>query len=209
MLFGIGRGRNSTLTIQDPTISHKHCKIYHKDGKCYVVDFGSSNGTFLNGNPDKLAKDSPVELYSGDIISLVYKTKKDSLTSEAGNSKKHYYEFVFKSLLPTVGVRASKTCQEVDSKYEVYEVLGNGSYATVRRAIHRESRQEFAIKIVEKKQFSYNNPSRWQDQINEAKMLEKLNHPNIVKLREMILTEHALYMVLEVSNRQASRKNVS
>ena len=139
-------------------------------------------------------------LYSGDIVSLVYKSKKDSTTSMVANGKKSFYEFVFKSLLPSVGVRASKTCQEVDAKYEVYEVLGNGSYATVRRAIHRETRKEFAIKIVEKKQFSYNNPSRWQDQINEAKMLEKLNHENIVKLHEMILTEQALYMVLEVSS---------
>lgn len=72
----IGRGRKANLRIQDRTISHKHCKIYldENDGLAYLVDLGSSNGTYLNGDPQKLKKDEAVRLYSGDSISLVCST---------------------------------------------------------------------------------------------------------------------------------------
>lgn len=113
--------------------------------------------------------------------------------------KGKFYELVFKSLLPGSKneIRAIKTCEEMDRVYEVYEQIGSGSYATVRRCVHKKSRKVLAVKIIEKKQFSYNNPKRWADQVNEATMLERLNHPNIVKLEEIFLTDDALYMVLE------------
>lgn len=79
----------------------------------------------------------------------------------------------------------------------MYEPIGAGSYATVRRCVHKKSRKVCAVKIIEKKQFSYNNPKRWADQVNEAKMLDRLNHPNVVKLEEIFLTDETLYMVLE------------
>lgn len=50
------------------TISGRHCKLYEKDGKAYVVDLGSTNGTFLNER--QLKKDVEEELQEGNYLAL-------------------------------------------------------------------------------------------------------------------------------------------
>lgn len=44
----IGRGREATLTLPHPLVSRQHTEIFEKDGKLYVKDLSSLNGTFLN-----------------------------------------------------------------------------------------------------------------------------------------------------------------
>ena len=47
----MGRDKIScTMLIEnDKSVSRKHCQFFCKDGRCYVKDLGSSNGTILNG----------------------------------------------------------------------------------------------------------------------------------------------------------------
>jgi|GEM_PF-5495830 len=81
----IGR-KGVMFSINDPLASRKHAQFIHKDGKWYVRDLKSSNGTFLNG--DKLAK--PKRLNNGDIIQigtskvLVGKPKKSASAEKGG-----------------------------------------------------------------------------------------------------------------------------
>ena len=35
-----------------------------------------------------------------------------------------------------------------DNEYDVYEILGEGCLGLVKRIVHRESKMEFAVKIV-------------------------------------------------------------
>ena len=49
-------------------VSRRHAAIVHKDGSLNVVDMGSSNGTFLNGQ--KLVPNQPRVLRDGDDIRL-------------------------------------------------------------------------------------------------------------------------------------------
>jgi len=66
-LFSIGRGRTCDFQISvDASLSRVHCKLEKRDGKVYVFDAGSSNGTSLNGVPLEGAR----ELHDGDVISL-------------------------------------------------------------------------------------------------------------------------------------------
>ncbi len=44
----IGRGREVTLTLPHPLVSRRHCEIFERDGRLYVKDLGSLNGTFIN-----------------------------------------------------------------------------------------------------------------------------------------------------------------
>ena len=46
--FVIGRDEGCQLRPASPAVSKKHCAIFVKDGKAYVRDFGSTNGTFVN-----------------------------------------------------------------------------------------------------------------------------------------------------------------
>ncbi len=51
--FVIGRDPQCHLRPASSMISKRHCAVILRDGRAYVRDFGSTNGTFLNGEPIK------------------------------------------------------------------------------------------------------------------------------------------------------------
>ena len=44
----IGRGRESNLTVPHALVSRRHTEIIERDGRLFVRDLGSLNGTFVN-----------------------------------------------------------------------------------------------------------------------------------------------------------------
>lgn len=64
--FTIGRGQECQLRLKSDVISRKHCAILVEKGVATIKDFGSTNGTFLNG--ERLGE--PQELKHGDHISI-------------------------------------------------------------------------------------------------------------------------------------------
>lgn len=63
----IGRGKKCTISIDDRYLSTKNSRIFKSNGKFYLEDLDSTNGTFLNGEP---LGDAAVELLDGDKITL-------------------------------------------------------------------------------------------------------------------------------------------
>jgi predicted component of type VI protein secretion system len=49
--FLIGREEGCQLRPASPAISKKHCAVLVRDGRVFVEDYGSTNGTFLNDEP--------------------------------------------------------------------------------------------------------------------------------------------------------------
>jgi pSer/pThr/pTyr-binding forkhead associated (FHA) protein len=47
--FLIGRGADCDLRLSDSTMSRHHCILHTAGDELTVVDLGSSNGTYLNG----------------------------------------------------------------------------------------------------------------------------------------------------------------
>lgn len=47
----IGRDAASTVPVDDPHISARHAELRFERGQWWLRDLGSSNGTWLNGNP--------------------------------------------------------------------------------------------------------------------------------------------------------------
>lgn len=44
----VGRASGCQVALTDVTVSQLHARIFRRDGKLYVEDLGSSNGTFVN-----------------------------------------------------------------------------------------------------------------------------------------------------------------
>ena len=68
--FSIGKKADivdGAITFND-SISRIHCKIIKENGKHYLVDLGSANGTFVNG--EKAAQNAKIEVSPGDKIKL-------------------------------------------------------------------------------------------------------------------------------------------
>ncbi|XP_067942404.1 MAP/microtubule affinity-regulating kinase 3-like isoform X3 [Watersipora subatra] len=79
-------------------------------------------------------------------------------------------------------------------KYKLIKTIGKGNFAKVKLAMHVPTGREVAIKIIDKTQL---NPSSLQKLYREVRIMKALDHPNIVKLFEVIQTEKQLYLVIE------------
>src|SRR4051812_18570631 len=64
--FLVGRDPQCHLRPASPMISKRHCALIQKDGKAFLRDFDSTNGTLLNDQPIK----GEVELHHDDRIKI-------------------------------------------------------------------------------------------------------------------------------------------
>ncbi|XP_023991261.1 MAP/microtubule affinity-regulating kinase 3 isoform X3 [Salvelinus sp. IW2-2015] len=81
--------------------------------------------------------------------------------------------------------------------YRLLKTIGKGNFAKVKLARHVLTGREVAIKIIDKTQM---NPTSLQKLFREVRIMKILNHPNIVKLFEVIETEKTLYLVMEYAS---------
>jgi FHA domain/Transglycosylase SLT domain len=80
-----GRGSEADLRFADDGLSRLHATIYNEDGRIWVVDENSSNGTFVNGEKVGFSGEA---LSAGDVIRIGHVTDLrltiDKKASEAG-----------------------------------------------------------------------------------------------------------------------------
>ncbi|XP_060730529.1 serine/threonine-protein kinase MARK2 isoform X7 [Tachysurus vachellii] len=81
--------------------------------------------------------------------------------------------------------------------YRLLKTIGKGNFAKVKLAKHILTEKEVAVKIIDKTQL---NSSSLQKLFREVRIMKLLNHPNIVKLFEVIETEKTLYLVMEYAS---------
>ncbi|XP_043952738.1 serine/threonine-protein kinase MARK2 isoform X8 [Gambusia affinis] len=81
--------------------------------------------------------------------------------------------------------------------YRLLKTIGKGNFAKVKLARHVLTSKEVAVKIIDKTQL---NSSSLQKLFREVRIMKMLNHPNIVKLFEVIETEKTLYLVMEYAS---------
>ena len=75
-------------------------------------------------------------------------------------------------------------------EYEMMEQIGHGSYSVCRRCVHRGTRVEYAVKIVDRSK---------RDSEEEVQILLRYGqHPNIISLRDMFEEEDKVYLVFEL-----------
>ncbi|XP_014250001.1 serine/threonine-protein kinase MARK2-like isoform X7 [Cimex lectularius] len=82
-------------------------------------------------------------------------------------------------------------------KYRLLKTIGKGNFAKVKLARHVPTGKEVAIKIIDKTQL---NPGSLQKLFREVRIMKLLDHPNIVKLFQVIETEKTLYLVMEYAS---------
>lgn len=61
----IGRSPENVLVIDNPAVSHYHARVFNEEGRLMLEDFGSMNGTFVNGQRVKM-----VTLKHGDSVAI-------------------------------------------------------------------------------------------------------------------------------------------
>ncbi|KAL3318981.1 MAP microtubule affinity-regulating kinase 1 [Cichlidogyrus casuarinus] len=83
-------------------------------------------------------------------------------------------------------------------KYQIVKTIGKGNFAKVKLATHCVTGENVAIKIIDKTLLT---PTSRQKMSREVRNMQDLDHPNIVKLYEIIDTEKTLYLVMEYASK--------
>jgi serine/threonine protein kinase len=78
--------------------------------------------------------------------------------------------------------------------YQKLEKIGEGTYGVVYKAKNRESGAIIALKKIRLEQEDEGVPST---AIREISLLKELQHPNIVRLQDVVHSENRLYLVFE------------
>ncbi|XP_041675778.1 serine/threonine-protein kinase MARK2 isoform X11 [Drosophila eugracilis] len=117
-------------------------------------------------------------------------------------SRSHVYSNNVAQGSPNMQMRSSapmrwRATEEHIGKYKLIKTIGKGNFAKVKLAKHLPTGKEVAIKIIDKTQL---NPGSLQKLFREVRIMKMLDHPNIVKLFQVIETEKTLYLIMEYAS---------
>jgi serine/threonine protein kinase len=73
-------------------------------------------------------------------------------------------------------------------------VLGQGSFGQVKVFLNKRTKSYVAVKVVRK---SLTDVNEEIDQLNEYFVLKHLNHPNIIKVKELFESDSHYYIVMD------------
>ena len=91
--------------------------------------------------------------------------------------------------------------------YKVLYLVGTGSFARVYRAVHRETGQVVALKVLRSRYSE--NPVQTEQFLREGSMGAKLRHPNIVPIYEVFSQRRLHFLVMEFVEGQNLRDFVA
>ncbi len=90
-------------------------------------------------------------------------------------------------------VLATGKMSNLEDEYEILEDLGCGRYGVVKKVLHRRRMKEYAVKKIAKTKIE---SVEWIK--NEINILTKLNHPNVMKLVDVIENRAYIHLVTEL-----------
>lgn len=81
------------------------------------------------------------------------------------------------------------------SNYEIGKEIGSGSFGTVNIAQDRGTGEKVAVKCISKSKIQKSNMGCQVKK--EITTMKKLDHPNIVRIKEVLMSDTHLYLILE------------
>eukprot|EP01094_Clydonella_sp_ATCC50884_P030174 TRINITY_DN973_c4_g1_i1.p1 TRINITY_DN973_c4_g1~~TRINITY_DN973_c4_g1_i1.p1 ORF type:complete len:760 (+),score=218.40 TRINITY_DN973_c4_g1_i1:70-2280(+) len=138
----------------------------HKDGSFFVVSF-----VFEQFEPEGEQFSSYSSVYRATINRIGKRKKRDKEGRDIASEGEHM------------------------GHYTYGKVLGSGYFGQVRKATHRLSGEQVAIKTLRKKQYAV---ARMRYPPREVDVLESLNHPHINRLLDKVVLDDRVNLVLEL-----------
>lgn len=174
----LGRGAFCQIRISDPQLSRRHCEFTYQDGRLYVEDLDSKNGTRVN---DELIEEK-TELEDRDtvtvgssVLRVVFPQEERAARpglAELGTSEEEQeaYEEV-----------AALGGQELGG-YVLEKIVFDGRSSVVFRAHDAETEEPAAVKVLKPlSSVTIEDKNRF---VRGAKHSATLRHPNIVRVHK-------------------------
>ncbi|CAD8133730.1 unnamed protein product [Paramecium octaurelia] len=147
----------------------------------------------------QLCIEKPKQKHSEDNLrELNQQPQNQPQTQESSLSNPNQAELEAKEKIQ-VQLLDSVNTHQSQSIHDVYKLLspplGSGSYAEVRKGVHKVLGITRAIKIISKSEATNEEVSRV---LHEAEILKQLDHPNIVKILEIYQNSEQIFIVTEL-----------
>ncbi|XP_028899933.2 serine/threonine-protein kinase D3 [Zeugodacus cucurbitae] len=91
---------------------------------------------------------------------------------------------------------SEENVQDMGQLYQIFpdEVLGSGQFGVVYGGVHKKTKREVAIKVIDKLRF----PTKQEAQLkNEVAILQNISHCGVVNLERMFETPERIFVVME------------
>ena len=143
----------------------------------------STNGTYVNKK--ETVRNEFTAIQDGYDISMLDPVKYPALAIK--------YIFI---VLAEEEEEEEKQQNGPQDRYTFGEMLGSGHFAVVRKVADSEGR-EYAMKVIEKYKVE-TSPKRATKIMDEAAILRKISHPNIVTIHDVFETNKKVYIIMEL-----------
>eukprot|EP01116_Phalansterium_solitarium_P003295 TRINITY_DN140_c0_g1_i3.p1 TRINITY_DN140_c0_g1~~TRINITY_DN140_c0_g1_i3.p1 ORF type:complete len:298 (-),score=106.61 TRINITY_DN140_c0_g1_i3:427-1320(-) len=98
---------------------------------------------------------------------------------------------------PAASPPAQRKLERIEDGYTLGKVLGRGAFSVVKSGISKSNGRQHAVKCITKKLIDKKELQLLEREID---IMQKLRHPNIIELTEVIDTVDTLYLVLEFAS---------
>jgi serine/threonine protein kinase len=177
--FLVGRAPTAHLQLLDDAyFSRHHLLLEFNPPHCYLRDLGSSNGTYVNGQ--KVAEGF---LRDGDVISGGKTRIRFSLADAAPEPAQEPPAAANVPAVPPI------------PGYEVLRPLGRGGMGAVYLARRLADGDRCAVKLILPEAAA--DERALQRFLREVRVLSRLEHPRIVRFREMGLAEGQFFFAMD------------
>ena len=88
----------------------------------------------------------------------------------------------------------TRKCTSIEN-YFVGRQIGQGAYATVRLGVNKSTEERVAMKIYDK--YNLLDVQRKKAVRREIKLLERMDHANVIRLHEAFETNKLVYLVMQ------------
>ncbi|MEK0180338.1 protein kinase domain-containing protein [Microcoleus anatoxicus] len=217
----IGRAKDCYPNIPDDEkhrrISRYHCLLDINPPDIRVRDFGSKNGTFVNGKKigQREAHQTPEEaaqiqfpeydLQEGDEFTLsdtsfqvavaldpeIAKTAQQQSPPVIPSNQENLWEMLKAFLFKAVG----KNNIGVLGDYVLLKELGKGGFSLVYLAQHRVTNEQVALKVMLPKVAANQRAVNWF--LREVENMKVFKHPNVVGLKEFGYADETFFFTME------------
>lgn len=79
-------------------------------------------------------------------------------------------------------------------RYQRTEKIGEGTYGIVYKAIDKKTNDIIALKKI---RLEYEDEGVPSTAIREISLLKEIDHPNVIRLRDLVYGENRLYLIFD------------
>lgn len=155
---------------------YKDLYIFNDKNDFLHKNLHNLSGVYINADPPLVYGDQ--NYYS---FSIKYPKKTNTYYLE---TEKEYSNWM-------KHLRKASNIECLSDSYEIKEVIGKGKFGLVKLGIHKKTQRKVAIKIMNKKDMS---PEDFKLAKTEIDILKISQHPNIIKLYDVIESPDAIYI---------------